>query len=78
MKYVINHSETSGNEYELDACFHRDYWAIPISVYWWKFEDGLCNVCLDISIHILCFSFHFERWKWGKKGEYERRGYKRL
>jgi len=67
MKYVIDHTKTSDNEYELDACFHWDYWAIPFCIYWWKHADGLYNACLDVSIHILCFSFHFEWWKWGEK-----------
>ena len=69
MKYTIDHWKTSGNEYEIDACFHWDYWAIPICIYWWKHADGLYNACLDISLHILCFSFHFEWWAWKEKWE---------
>lgn len=60
MKYVIDHSKTCGNKYELAACFHWDYWALPLSIYWWKHADGLYNAWLDVSVHVLCFSFHFE------------------
>ena len=63
MKYVIDHSKTSGNEYELDVCFSYDYWALPLCIYWWKHADGLYNAWLDISVRILCFGFYFEWFK---------------
>lgn len=64
MKYRIDNSKISGNEYEINIYLHKDEWALPLFISVWKHGDGLMNACLDMSIHILCVSIQFEWWKW--------------
>lgn len=57
-------------EVELDVCVRWDCWALPVFVSWWKMigrGKRLNNFgSFDINLHVLCCSFHFTLWKWGK------------
>lgn len=64
---VFQWGKNKKRDYEIDLILDLTYWALPLSISWWRHDNALGHKSFDLSVRVLCFLFVFEVWTWSKE-----------